>query len=145
MGYKSFLRQVYAHPTPTPPLRWEGSGCARKQVDGLRVQTSGLYDAPDVLLPKKIRVCPCMSVAKRMFVRARHCLLPSASSPFSTAFFVFLHRHFLPCGVRAPSYSSPRAVLLESIRQTTRVLSPSGLESCNRKMQQGLRFSVLKP
>ena len=23
--------------TPTPPLKWEGSGCARKQVDDLRV------------------------------------------------------------------------------------------------------------
>ena len=45
VGYKSFVHKVYAHPTPTPHLRWEGSGCTRKQVDGFRVFTSALYDA----------------------------------------------------------------------------------------------------
>ena len=45
VGYKSFVHKVYAHPTPTPLLRWEGSGCDRKQVDELRVFTSALYDA----------------------------------------------------------------------------------------------------
>ncbi len=29
VGYKSFVHKFYAHPTPTPPLKWEGSGCAR--------------------------------------------------------------------------------------------------------------------
>ena len=74
---------------------------------------------------RKIRVCPCTSVAKRMSVRARHCLLPSASSPFSTAFFVFLHRHFR---ISPPSFSSlrsPRAILLESARRPTRVHPPN--------------------
>ena len=45
VGYKSFVHKVYAHPTPTPLLRWEGSGCDRKQVDELRVFTSALYNA----------------------------------------------------------------------------------------------------
>ncbi len=45
VGYKSFVHKAYAHPTPTPTLKWEGNGCTRKQVDGFRVFTSAIYDA----------------------------------------------------------------------------------------------------
>ena len=46
--------------------------------------------------------------------------------------------------VRATNYKSPRVILLESVRQTTAVLLPSGLESDNLKTKQGLRFFLPK-
>ena len=138
------------HPYPSPEMGGEWL----RQKTGRRFTSTNVWLIRCHLMyycqrkSESVRVRPwqkeCPSVPATAFFHLHHRLSPPSFSCFSTAIFVFLHRHFLPCGVRAPSYSSPRAVLLESIRQTTRVLSPSGLESSTRTPLPGLRIPCLR-